>query len=100
MAATLDSANDVCAACLMVRTPDCQRAHCELSRNVVLTPWFGNVKIESRTRSEGNRLVYESRALHYTIDGVLEKDTGWSPTGAVIVLPEPEPCRRWWEFWK
>lgn len=58
---------------------------------------YGHIRLEQRQRREGNRLIFEGRAWHYSGDKLV-KVTEWSPTGA-LVDPEPEP-RRWWEFWK
>ena len=63
---------------------------------------FGHIQIESRLRRDGERLIGESRALHYDRDGLQTKETDWQPTGAVATVgwwPEHAP-RRWWEFWK
>ena len=65
--------------------------------DVRLSIIFGHIELESRMRREGNRLIGEGRARHYDLDGRLTKDTGWEPTGAVLIEPEP---RRWWEFWR
>lgn len=61
--------------------------------------FFGHVRIESRMRPAGNRLIGEGRCWHFDSDGKLTKDTGWQPSGAVLIWPEPE-TRKWWEFWK
>lgn len=63
---------------------------------------FGHVEIKNRLRKDGDRIIGESRLLQYDRDGLLTKDTGWQPTGAVATVgwwPEYAP-RRWWEFWK
>lgn len=66
--------------------------------NVVLNYVFGHVVLESRMRPEGNRIIGEGRAWHYDGDGKLTKDTGWEPTGVVLIWPDQEPCK-WWKFW-
>ncbi len=68
------------------------------STDVVLVPVFGHVKIETRMRPEGNRIIGEGRSLHYDGDGRFIKATEWE-TNCVMHWLEPEPCR-WWEFWK
>ena len=68
------------------------------SNKVTIDILFGHIRLESRLRPEGNRLIGEGRAWHYDGDGVLTKDTGWEPTGCVAYWPEPEP-RKWWMFW-
>lgn len=60
---------------------------------------FGHIRMESRMRHEGNRCIGEGRSWHYDGAGALTKDTGWQPTGVVLIYPEPE-VSRWWEFWK
>lgn len=63
-----------------------------------IEPFFGHVHLESRMRPEGNKWIGEGRARHFDMNGKLVKDTGWEPTGIVLIWPEPS--RRWWEFWK
>lgn len=65
--------------------------------NVMLDYVFGHIVLESRMRHEGNRIIGEGRAWHYDGDGALTKDTGWEPTGVVLIWPEPQ--RAWWKFW-
>jgi hypothetical protein len=60
---------------------------------------FGRIEMKSRMRPEGRKVIGEGRSWHYDLDGNLTKDTGWQPTGVVLIWPE-EPCKRWWEFWK
>jgi hypothetical protein len=67
--------------------------------NYIITEHFyGHIVLDSRMRIDGNRWIGEGRAWHYDGQGRLIKDTGWEPTGCVLICPEPEP-RRWWEFW-
>lgn len=49
-------------------------------------PFIGWIRIESRVRWDGHRGISESRAVQYDGDGLQIEDTGWQPTGAVLVL--------------
>jgi pectin methylesterase-like acyl-CoA thioesterase len=49
--------------------------------------WFGYIRLESRLRSEGNKLIGEGRSWHYDQYGALIKDSGWQPTGCELILP-------------
>lgn len=49
--------------------------------------FFGHVRLETRMRSEGNRIIGEGRAWHYDGRGTLTNDTGWEPTGVELILP-------------
>lgn len=66
---------------------------------VILKPFYGHIEMATRMRPEGNRWIGEGRSWHYDGDGILTKDTGWQPTGAVLIYPEPEECKPWWQFW-
>lgn len=61
--------------------------------------FFGHINMESRMRPEGNRWIGEGRSWHYDGDGKLTKDTGWQPTGIVLIWPEEQECKPWWRFW-
>lgn len=50
---------------------------------VVSEMFFGHIRLETRLRPEGNRIIGEGRAWHYNGQGMLTKDTGWQPTGVV-----------------
>ena len=76
-----------------------ERAPLEETAPVMLDILYGHIKIESRMRPEGNRWIGEGRAWHYDGDGNLTKDTGWEPTGVVMIWPEPQ-VRHWWWFWQ
>lgn len=60
---------------------------------------YGHIRLESRMRPEGNRIIGEGRKWVYDGDGALTEDTGWQPTGCELYWEENEPPR-WWEFWK
>ena len=61
--------------------------------NVRLDVFFGHVKLDSRMRREGDRLIGEGRSMHYDMHGKLVKDSGWQPTGCVAYLNGYEPPR-------
>lgn len=46
--------------------------------------FYGHVRLETRMRHEGNRIIGEGRAWHYDGQGRLIKDTGWEPTGVTL----------------
>lgn len=71
-----------------------------MSDDLIFIPqdFYGHVVLESRMRQEGNKFIGEGRALHYDRDGRLVEDTGWEPTGCVMILPEPDR-RPWWKLW-
>lgn len=52
---------------------------------VSIDVFFGHIRIETRMRPEGNRLIGEGRSWHYDGEGRLVKDTGWQPTGAELI---------------
>ena len=51
---------------------------------VLADVFYGHVRLETRMRPEGNKLIGEGRSRTYNGDGSLVKDTGWQPTGAVL----------------
>lgn len=65
-----------------------------LDRGVRIEPFFGHIRMETRMRPEGNRIIGEGRSWHYDGEGNLTKDTGWQPTGAVLIWPDEKPRRR------
>ena len=67
--------------------------------DVKITYLCGHIRLETRMRPEGKRLIGEGRAWHYDGQGRLAKDTGWTPTGCELYWPEPDPVP-WWKFWK
>lgn len=55
-----------------------------LDEGIRINIFYGSVKLESRMRPVGNRVIGEGRALHFDANGKLVKDTGWEPTGGIL----------------
>jgi hypothetical protein len=57
--------------------------------------FFGHIKVATRMRPEGSRIIGEGRSWHYDGDNNLIKDTGWQRTGIELFWEEPKQ-RHWW----
>ena len=54
---------------------------------------FGHIAVETRMRQDGDRLIGEGRSLYYDATGALTKDTGWQPSGVVLIGDPAELAR-------
>jgi len=60
---------------------------------------MGSIRLESRMRPDGNRIIGEGRCIEIDKDGHVVRASPWEQTTNIVLdLPPPEP-RQWWRFW-
>jgi hypothetical protein len=70
-----------------------------MSEQIVVKVHFGVVRLESRIRPEGNRLIGEGRRIEIDQNGVIVNVSPWEPMG-VVAYWSTDPPRTWWKFWR
>lgn len=61
--------------------------------DVIVNAIFGRIEVQTRMRQDGGRLIGEGRSLHFDQSGSFTKDTGWQPSGVVIIGDPAELAR-------